>query len=242
MTEFRLLINDSPGVLVRVVGAMRRLGMSLEYHRLSDSNEPGRRELLVAAGGSVSNTDVSQALLRIKGVVEELKTVEPALTPPDTAPEDRDDETDAVVEEIVAAYPKILRHVAVFEEEIGDQEDCSTRLIALGRRVGANLMHGNTAMEGCSSLQDALTITLPVLAPIATATVQGSEIHIRISIFSRRQMNNMDLVFGPAASKCDFMTGMIQGIVNCAPDLSRIGVEETKCRTNGDEQCIFHLA
>ena len=83
-------------------------------------------------------------------------------------------------------------------------------------------------------------MVVPLLTPISEAEAMGSDVRVRLSVFTRRQVNTMDLVMGGEASRCDFMTGMIQGMLNEAPSFSRVRVEETRCRTNGDDHCLFH--
>ncbi|MDX1410442.1 MAG: hypothetical protein R3330_19965, partial [Saprospiraceae bacterium] len=147
-----------------------------------------------------------------------------------------------VVDQIVAAYPKILHIVDAFEAEIKDAGERARRMVTLGEQVGLRMMQGKTDLDDCNNIRDALAVVIPILKPLADAHAIGPEIHIRISIFTRRQVNTMDLVFGSEASKCDFLTGFIQGLVNSAPMLPQVQVTESMCRTNGDEECVFRVA
>jgi len=246
--EIRVLIDNSPGTMARVITTMRRLGLALEGQRMVKSAEAEHSELVVEAGGPVTASDISQSLRDIKGVVKILNIGEAsasARSRPETKPE-RGGGSNAVkgniVDQIVEAYPKILRYVDAFESDIRNSKERGVRLQTLGQQVGERLMQGNTELDACDTIRDALAILVPILKPIADVRALGSEIYSSVSIFTRRQINTMDLVFGAEASKCDFMTGLIQGIINSAPMLPQVAVTETACRTNGDDECIFHVA
>lgn len=83
---------------------------------------------------------------------------------------------------------------------------------------------------------------VPILDRIAEPEVVGNDIRVRLSIFTRRQVNTMDLVFGGEASRCDFLSGMIEGMIAGVESLPNVHVEEASCRTNGDEYCLFRIA
>lgn len=243
--QIRVLIDGSPGTMARVLTGVRRLGMAINSQHLDKSSTAESNELTIDAEGQVGAADLARSLGEIKGVISVLN-VGPDTTagPGATAGSTRRPQGGVrgnIVDQIVTSYPKILRYLDAFEADIDDKATRSARLMTLGEQVGLRMMQGNTDLDGCNTIKEALAVAVPVLKPISDARAVGSQLHMNLSIFTRRQVNTMDLVFGAEATKCDFMSGLIQGIVNSAPLLPEVTVEETSCRTNGDEECVFQV-
>lgn len=241
-----VLIDKSPGTLSRVIAALRKFGLTFTSHRLDDLGEQIR--LSVAADGNASARELNDGMSKIRGVVavadvkaSDSGTAAPAAHAGRGAAAPAAPAGGNIVDSIVKAYPKILRLITEFEEQLKNSGERSERLMSLGEQVGRRLVAGKAELQTVTTLHDALTsLIVPELTPISEAEAVGNEVRMRLSVFTRRQINTMDLVMGGEASRCDFMTGLIQGMLNQIPSFSRVRVEETRCRTNGDEQCVFH--
>lgn len=238
-----VLIDKSPGTLSRVIAALRKFGLTFTSHRLDDLGEQIR--LRVAANGNASARELNDGMSKIRGVVAvaDVNAVGDGAAPT-TRPASRAAPAaanDKLVDDLVNAFPKVLRLITEYENQLKNSEERRGRLNSLGERVGHRLVAGKPGLDGVTTLHDALAkVVVPVLTPISEAEAVGSDVRMRLSVFTRRQINTMDLVMGGEASRCDFMAGLIQGMLNEMPPFSRVRVEETRCRTNGDEHCLFH--
>jgi len=63
-----------------------------------------------------------------------------------------------------------------------------------------------------------------------------------VSAFTRRRTDMMQVSDAGEGGKCFFLTGFIQGMLNAAPMLPIMAVDETSCRVNGDKECIFRVS
>lgn len=231
--------------MARVVAALKRFGLTFSGHHI-ESIEDNRSRLTVNAEGQAVADELRNGLAEVKGVVEVIGIGSAAAG---GGPARRESPGPVLevsgfgdfVERIVADYPKILRYIDAFEESVSSKER-TRQLRRLGQQVGARLGEQDEALQETRTLNEALQKSVvPVLDRISDSEVVGSDIRIRISIFTRRQVNTMDLVFGGEASRCDFLSGMIEGMIAGVSALPNIHVEETSCRTNGDEYCVFQI-
>lgn len=231
--------------MARVVAALRRFGLSLSRHRIQAAGN-GLSRLIVIADGSFRPRELIDKLGDVKGVrhVVSVAPADGATSAPDVQHQPRSGKNaeGGLVKSIIANYPRILSIVENYETALGEDKDRAARMKQLGERVGAQMLRRDESLRHCGTIHEALQkAVVPALIPISDAEAMGSEIRTSISIFTRRQVNTMDLVFGSAVSRCDFMCGLIQGMVNVSPTLPKVKVEEHACRTNGDDCCVFRV-
>ena len=242
--------------MARVITALKRLGLTFAGHHIEPEGED-RSRLTVSAEGNALVDEVRETLGRIRGVVEVVQVGgsegtslgsgpprEARRAPPArTAPPDEPSTFEDLAARIAGDYPRIIRYIDAFEQSISTREELGPGLRRLGRLVGERLGEDDSALHTAHTLHEALeNSVVQILDGIAEPEVVGSDIRVRLSIFTRRQVNTMDLVFGGEASRCDFLCGMIEGMIDGVAGLPDIRVQETSCRTNGDEYCIFHVS
>lgn len=233
--------------MARVVAALKRFGLAFSGHHIEPVGND-RSRLVVSAEGHAVTGELRDRLSQVKGVLEvvqigagesgAVRTARQSARPAETAAS-----LEVFADRIVSDYPKILRHVDAFEEAIPGNQDLSQQLRLLGRRVGGKLGQQDATLQEAQTLHEALeSSVVQILDGISEPEVVGSDIRVRLSVFTRRQVNTMDLVFGGEASRCDFLSGMIEGMIEGVSGLPNVHVEETSCRTNGDEYCRFHVS
>lgn len=245
--EITVILDGTAGGMARVITALKRFGLSFMGHRIESMGDD-RSRLTVSAEGNALADEVREKLAQVKGVVEVLQVGAAGAAPArrrSTRSESarRAGGLEDFADRVVADYPRILRHIDAFEQAVPDPQDLSPQLKRLGKLVGGKLGVNDAALQAAQTLHEALeNSVVQILDRIAQPEVVGSDIRVRLSIFTRRQVNTMDLVFGGEASRCDFLSGMIEGMIEGVSGLPDIYVEETSCRTNGDEYCVFHIS
>lgn len=252
--EITVILDGSAGGMARVITALKRFGLTFSGHRIEAMGDKQSR-LTVSAEGSAVAAEVRDRLAQVKGVVEVVQIGSGGAAPAQVrreAPqraaerpmaEGRTVGLEDLAERIVSDYPKIIRHIDAFEQTVPNRDDLAPELRRLGRLVGGRLGGEDPMLQEAHTLHEALeNSVVQILDRIAEPEVIGSDIRVRLSIFTRRQVNTMDLVFGGEASRCDFLSGMIEGMIKGVSGLPDIRVEETSCRTNGDEYCTFHIS
>jgi len=242
--QITVILDGSAGGMARVVAALKRFGLAFSSHHIESIGDE-RSQLTVSAEGRAVAEELRQNLGEIKGVAEvvDIRSEGADGGRREAAPEPiQVTGIDELSDRIVADYPKILRYIDSYEEAIPSSQNRSEQLRLLGRQVGGKLGANDAPLHEAQTLHEALERgVVPILDRIAEPEVVGSDIRVRLSIFTRRQVNTMDLVFGGEASRCDFLSGMIEGMIAGAESLPNVHVEETSCRTNGDEHCLFRI-
>lgn len=245
--EITVILDGSAGGMARVITALKRFGLTFAGHHIEPIGGD-RSRLIVSAEGSAVADELREKLAQVRGVAEVVRIgaggEAAAGGPRDRAarPAAPAAGLDEFADRLVNDYPRILRHIDAFEEALPGNQDLSQQLKRLGRLVGSKLGGQDPSLREAGTLHEALEgSVVPILDRIAEPEVVGSDIRVRLSIFTRRQVNTMDLVFGGEASRCDFLSGMIEGMIAGVPGIPDVQVNETSCRTNGDEYCLFRV-
>jgi predicted hydrocarbon binding protein len=244
--EITVILDGSAGGMARVVAALKRFGLAFSGHHIEPAGND-RSRLVVSAEGHAVTGELRDRLSQVKGVLEvvQIGAGDGAAAPAGrraARPGEAAASLEALADRIVNDYPKILRHVDAFEASVPANQ-LSQQLRLLGRRVGGKLGQQDAILQEAQTLHEALeSSVVQILDGISEPEVVGSDIRVRLSVFTRRQVNTMDLVFGGEASRCDFLSGMIEGMIEGVSGLPNVHVEETSCRTNGDEYCRFHVS
>ena len=239
-----LNIDNQPGSMARVVAALRRCGLSLNKHRIQSTGN-GLSRLILIVDGQFSARELTERLGNVKGV-RQVVSVGPTdgkitFRPQPPAPTE-DSRIDGLVNDIISAFPRILFIVEEYESKLEKGSMRAVYMKELGERVGAKILENDQALKSATNVHEALqNAVVPALLPISDAEAMGTEVRTSISIFTRRQVDTKDLVFGSTTSRCDFMSGLIQGMLNVSPTLPKVKVEEHTCRTKGDDYCVFRV-
>lgn len=239
--EITVVLDGSPGGMARVIAALKRFGLAFSSHHI-EAIDDQRSRLTISAEGRAVAEELRDQIGEIKGVAEVVDVDASDGRTSSAAPVRAVGGVNELAGQIVADYPRILRYVDAFEETISNARERSQQLRLLGRQVGGKLGADDAMLHEAQTLHEALEKgVVPILDQIAEPEVVGSDIRVRLSIFTRRQVNTMDLVFGGEASRCDFLSGMIEGMIAGVESLPNVQVEEASCRTNGDEYCLFRI-
>jgi len=241
--EIRLLIDQTPGTMARVLALCRRSGLDSTNHHIEKSGDPAYSELTVDAGGVISN-DVAQALRDIRGVVRviHLGAHGDVSNARRSIPVTPGVLRGNIVDKIISAYPRIFPYLNAYEKEINDSGERGRRVRTLGEQVGLRMARGTTEFDACNETGEVLNLIAQSLQPLAQCTAREDAVHVSVSVFTRRRTDMMELSEAGNGGKCFFLAGLIQGMLNAAPMLPIMSVEETKCRINGDKECIFHVS
>lgn len=244
--EITVILDGTAGGMARVVTALKRFGLTFSRHHIESIGDD-RAQLTVSAEGTAVADELRDKLAAVKGVAEVVRIGavgeagaarrETAVRPAAPAAGLED-----FANRLANDYPRILRHIDAFEAALPANQDLAQQLKRLGRLLGGRLGRQDPTLQEAGTLHEALeSSVVPILDRIAEPEVVGSDVRVRLSIFTRRQVNTMDLVFGGEASRCDFLSGMIEGMIEGVPGIPDVQVNETSCRTNGDEYCLFRV-
>ncbi|MGD8710080.1 MAG: 4-vinyl reductase [Ectothiorhodospiraceae bacterium] len=242
-------VEERSGILSSAVTKLRRHGLMLERHQMTNGDDDVQRRLVIEASGDVTDPEGLRDMLGgIRGVIRvaNIEGVELASKPPATPAAAATEESTAsagdseeLADRVARAHPKIMQLVEEFEFSLsaGEREP---RVRELGRAVGERVAPRYTPDSPVSGVPDAIEqVVVPALEHIARTEPDGERLRVPISLFTRRYLNNMDLVFGEELDHCYYLAGFIEGILAKTPGLSAPGVVETKCRAVGDDTCIF---
>jgi predicted hydrocarbon binding protein len=116
-------------------------------------------------------------------------------------------------------------------------------LMKLGVRVGERFGEYHPKLASASDVATVLeTAVVPALKSVAVATPFGSDLRITDNIFLRRNLDMLLLPISDQPRGCFFIAGLIQGMVNKAPQLPHLCVTETKCQELGDPACYYEIS
>ena len=247
-TQIVLNLDSQPGSMARAITALRRFGLTLSKHRIAPVSD-GLFRLVILAEGPFSERELTDSLEKIRGVQEVVRV---GVTHTDSAPSGNkakpvgrgvSGSTVDPVDEIISSFPRILSIIEGYEQQVRHFGNRKARLKDLGGRVGRKMISNDESIKSATTIHEALqNAVVPALKPISDIEAFGSELRVRISIFTSRQVNTMDLDFSGEASHCDFLSGIIQGMINVSDILPEVFVEEHACRTNGDDFCLFRVS
>jgi len=240
-----LRIKPESGSLVKVISEIRNLGLSYIGQQIEKLPESGDTKLTVQVDSSnINETEITKSLVNLDCVkaVEGFQNIQShTKTKPDTdvlkvaALRVSDD----YVRRTVDAYPKIMSIVANVEKHLRKASDRDDQLFAYGAAVGTQLAINEQSYPKTGDFGLVQSFILSYLTPLSTFELDGTDLVSKVSVFTRRYFNNMDMVFGSEFERCNVMSGIIQGIVNQA--IPNSIVNEIECRTNGDTVCRFHI-
>ena len=242
-----LRVKAESGSLVRVISAVRNLELNYIGQQMEELPESNETRLTVQVDSAeINEGEVTKSLAELDCViaVEGIRTVQDRGTrvpEPDTnileVPALRVSEN--YIGRAVEVYPKIMSIVERVEHRLRKASDRDYQLFAYGAAVGSQLAVNDQTFPVTDNLREIQEFLTKFLTPISAFAIDGSDLTSKVSLFTRRYFNNMDMVFGSEFERCLIMSGIIQGMVNQA--IPNSVVTETECRTNGDAVCRFHI-
>ena len=229
-----LILTKKVGALGRLASALEALGFTYTDHCVYGCESERCRVDVLAEWPGPGIEGIPQALSRINGV-EEVLDVRSAggENPPWKRLPD-----DALVNELVWGFPRIMPLLREFEEKLSVDERCH-RMTKLGVAVGERTGKFHPRLADAHTVAEALTTAVwPMLKPLAAGGVDGSNIRITESVFVRRDLDMM-YISRAEPRGCCFLTGFIQGMLTQGVRLPRVRVTEAKCQEAGDPLCYF---
>lgn len=233
----KLMVTSGSGVLAAVASQLQAAGIRVKSHNVEAADDGG--SMLTVSGDVTGGFDEADLRGRLSGVevvrrIEEISSAADQVAGPAPAAKI----PDALVDRIVAAYPKIMPHIQNYEEQLTKDPDKADKLRQLGVEAGLKL--GAQRQSGASgSLSELIDeVLVPVVGSIAEASRDGDTVVVPVSLFTRRVVTSMDL-FSGENENCDFLCGLIEGMAASVPGYESISVTETRCRANGDPVCVF---
>lgn len=254
MLNIEMVIERRPGVLARVIRALRDLDHTLESNRMGFHSEPDQATLtIVSRGPEKSSAEICQRMRQVAGVArlisiqgemlhDELTMAGPTRQekqPPQQEQRLRPLDQLPLVERITEAFPHVFPIVQKHEDGLDGEEE--PKLSALGIQVGMRMIDKMPGLAAYDHLEQALELcVLPLIKPFAPGTRSGHTINILVSVFNRRHLNRAeDPIFGVQAPGCYFMTGLIEGLLSGSAKHPKVSVVETRCRAHGDSACEY---
>lgn len=244
LTELTIKCDKSPGVLARVIVALRRFEVNLTQQQMTEADDH-RMLALKVEGPSMPVSNLLNAVLAIPGVEEVVSGADAPQAAAPSAPVRNAGDSPAVA--IAEAFPDILDLINTHRATLA-QEQAPELMFALGVEV-AFLRRGTFA-----DVPDAITVgefisarILPELSGLGTADTSDEGVRVLSSIFSKPKKGHKASGFGfPLGSvdvveKCDFLSGYLQGMMEITPAMRYGHVEETMCRKEGHPYCLFRL-
>lgn len=256
--DIEMVIEKRPGVLSRVIRALRDLDHTLESNNMGFHPEPDQATLTITSNGpEKSPKEIYQRLSQVSGVARlisiqgEMLHEEPVNTSnPEQAQRAQQEQEQRLnrlgnlplVDQITEAYPQIFPIVQKYEESLarGDEE---AKVTALGVQVGLKMIERMPGLAEYDHLEQAVELcVLPLIKPFAPGTRSGDKINIPVSVFNRRHLNRAeDPIFGIEAPGCYFMSGLIEGMLSGSSRHPKVRVSETRCRAHGDPACEYKI-
>lgn len=263
-TDIALQLDARPGVHLRVVSALKRLGLrtaDLKIRLLADGGK--RLELEVESDGPVSGERVAEQLGAVEGVVSVLSVGELVLTPdepgvntPDHPPEaapardlteaekrfknfdseagDAEIRDRMLVFSLLSRYPNLAARLIELRSSI-PAEDLEQRFYEIGHSFGKQLAANIKPRTPPAQVSDAIqSVVLPAIGPLAR--VSAVDALLKIDMYDKKFDRGK-----PHPVYCIFMQGTIDGLLRATPGIPLCRAYKTKCVHTQDVICEFNI-
>ena len=238
-----LEVEQVSGVLGQAAALLMASGLKYQKHAIvPDSDIEHNRLTLKAEGNDFSREDLQTQLAQIPGVISVLDIKILPKTAGTASIESQLDKLGRqLADELTHQWPRGVVELSQRYEDKFKKSEQERQVSHLGEVVGQRLARQHPQFTEVDNVATALQqLVLPLLENVAKGQVSGGDVlQINVSLFTRRHSNTMDLVFGMENSKCYFLMGFIQGILNAAPKIPTVKVTESSCRSHGDHACLF---
>lgn len=254
--EIVLKLEDVAGALARVMSCLRKQGINTMGHSF-EALPGGSRQLTLDVDGPILSDEQLrshlEALNGVAGVLEggSGETESPAAEPVVAKPSDQETETrfksadseagDADIRDrmlifsLLSRYPNISGRLLEIDGSIPELERAQ-RMLELGQGFGRHLSKNLKVKGEISSLSNAVELLLiPGLSPLVQIA-QYSE-GLRVSGYTKNMKHTAS-----KPESCEFLAGMMQGLLDSAESLPRYYVEKTQCTHSGAVSCDYRLS
>lgn len=254
--EIVLKLEDVAGALARVMSGLRKKGITTMGHSFEPLSDGNRKLILDVEGPILGTEELRSHLELLKGVAGLLEGGNDAADSPAPAPiasEPTSEDTDTrfknadseagdadmrdrmLIFSLLSRYPNISGRLLEIDSSIPEAERAQ-RMRELGQGFGSHLANNLKVKGDVSSLSTAIELLLvPGLSPLVQIA-QYSE-GLRVSGYTKNMKH--------AANKpesCDFLAGLMQGLLNSAESLPKYHVEQTQCIHSGAVSCDYRLS
>ena len=184
-----MLVDQRPGVLSRVIRALRDLEQTLESNTLGEHLETDFKVLTISSSGpSKRIAEVIERLQQVTGVIELTAIQGEAIPRAATAKEPLPFRLDSsaasleeAVERIVTVYPRMLKELQAYEEQV-PVEQAESQLTNLGRLVGEALAHQDSGLNSYQELEPAIDeLLLPKITPFSRGHREQRRVVVPVS-------------------------------------------------------------
>ncbi len=236
-----------------MVSALRRIGLTINDENVNANPVSDGYSLNVRVDGAdVSAAALENELRSLRGVT----TVVNVSAPPrvhthdlrrSRVAEDTERERRAKaaerVDAVVKSYPLILPEVRAYEKLVAGSSSSLDLVRNFGVRCGRLVAASERRFEGVESLDHAFDkVLVGFLFPIARLKIDGYNLRIADSVFTEvEDQVASDSERAATLGPCTFLEGMIEGMLNHAPGLPGVRVEETRCKSLGHRECRFRV-
>ncbi len=243
-TELTIKCDKSPGVLARVIVALRRFDANLTKQKMTEA-EDHRMLALTVEGPNMPVSNLLNAVMAIPGVDEVLSGADLPQAAVTSSPVRNAGDSAAVA--IAEAFPDILDLINAHRATLA-QEQAPELMFALGVEVATLRRDAFADVPDTLSVSEFIsTRVLPELAGLGDVDMADDDVRVLSSIFSKPKKGQKASGFGfrlgsaDTLEKCDFLSGYLQGMMEVTPAMRYGHVEETMCRKEGQPYCLFHF-
>ncbi|MCW8943688.1 MAG: hypothetical protein OQL27_02875, partial [Sedimenticola sp.] len=251
-----LKLEDVAGALARVMSGLRKKGITTMGHSFEPLAEGGKKLILDVEGPVLPTEELRSHLETLKGVAglleggnDEVESPVPAPAAAETPSQsadtrfknadseagDADMRDRMLIFSLLSRYPNISGRLLEIDGSIPEAERAQ-RMSELGQGFGRHLSKNLKVKGDVSSLNNAIDLLLvPGLSPLVQIA-QYSE-GLRVSGYTKNMKH--------AANKpesCDFLAGLMQGLLDSAESLPKYRVEQTQCIHSGAVSCDYRLS
>ena len=244
--EINITADKSPGVLAKVIVALRRLSLNLAQQQMTEYDDTRLLELVVQGAQEVNTDTLVATMLGISGIEQAVivgneapKVVQPVEEQPQTPIQG-----DSLAVEIANAFPNIGDLVTNQLESL-KPELAVESMFALGMEVAQlrkdNFVELPMQVTMDTFIRDRL---IPDIQAFSKLEVGDEGLKVLSSVFSKtKKASGFGFQLGgpDGLAKCDFLSGYIQGMLEATPSMEYSHVEETMCRKEGQPYCLFEF-
>lgn len=145
------------------------------------------------------------------------------------------------VDEVIERYPGVvtLIHDLALGMPAGERRE---NLQSMGVDVGRHIGRKNRALKRAATIREALIVGVaPELQAFGRGSVNGNTIRFNWSEFSKLYQLSSTAQESNGQLQCDFLAGLIQGLLSRNSRVAVPEVTETCCRGSGAAHCEFKV-
>jgi hypothetical protein len=254
LINITIVCDSQAGVILRIVGSIKRGGVSIvgqstkhqDDRTIIDLSLEGKPNSLKAALRETAAMD-NVVSVKLKRPTEPGTNSE-ASAGSRTPSQRSDGEPSAIAQQVATAFPDIEELLADYKDTL-EADTTAATMRELGQQVAElRKQHLATSLDDSWNLADLIEQWLiPEIAKISKAQFDEEGLKLMSSIFTKPQKKNKSAkgfgfslgAFDDAPSRCDFLSGYMQGLISQAKQLNGVSVTESFCRNEGQPYCLF---